>query len=362
MSSELSRASLSSITGQIVVTQQHNFKVEILTKQKDVIWGFDFVSENKIIFTERSSALKILDLKTKKMNVISGGPQVLAAGQGGLLDVALNPKDKTQVYLTYAFPYEKGKSVTALGVGSFKEDKLLGFKLIFKSNDANSNTIHFGSRVVFDNLGNLYLSIGDRDKRDKAQSLDSHNGKILRLKSDGTAASGNPFLKVPKAQPEIWSLGHRNPQGLAYDSETDSLWEAEFGPRGGDELNLIQSGENYGWPKVTYGREYWGPSIGVKKQKGFVEPIAYWVPSISPSGVMLYRGSSFKKWTGNIFLANLSSTHIRRLKIENNKVIEQEELLSELGTRFRQIKAGPNGHIYFSTDNGELGRLIPALK
>lgn len=355
---KLVNASVTALGDQIFSAKDHKFKVEVLTTQRDVIWGFDFIATDQIVFTERSSALKVLNLNTKKVTNISGAPAVYAKGQGGLLDVAVHPIEPNQIYLTYAAPAEGGTASTALGVGTIKDEKLMGFKQIFKTTDANDNKIHFGSRVVFDGSGHLFLSIGDRNERDKAQSLNFHNGKILRLNLDGTPAKENPFAGVKGALPEIWSLGHRNPQGLFFDSLSNTLWEAEFGPRGGDEINLIQAGSNYGWPIVTWGREYWGPSIGVKNKKGFVDPVTHWVPSISPSGIMVYKGTSFTKWSGNIFLANLSGTHLRRLKLENNQVVEQEELLVNKGIRFRQVKTGPDGAIYFSTDAGELARLI----
>jgi glucose/arabinose dehydrogenase len=349
-------------TDKVFLSKDHKFKVETLTKQSDVIWGFDFVSNDEVLFSERGGVLKLLNLKTKTVAVVEGGPAVWARGQGGLLDVAVNPKNSRQVFLSYSVPVEKKMASTAIGVGTLNGQKLEGFKKIFEAFEANSNTIHFGSRIVFDEAGHLLFTVGDRDERERAQDLSYHNGKVLRIKTDGIAPEDNPFTKTKGARPEIWSLGHRNPQGLAIDATTGRVWEAEFGPRGGDELNLIKPGENYGWPKVTFGKEYWGPSIGVKELKGYISPVAHWVPSISPSGLMFYNKNLFAKWQGNLFLANLSERHIRRLKIENEKVVEQETLLSDLEIRFRQVKVGPSGEIYFSTDNGEIGRIVPAIK
>jgi glucose/arabinose dehydrogenase len=345
---------------KIFKSQTETFKVETLTSQKDVIWGFDFISDHEIIFTERSGVLKLLNLKTKNVSEISGAPLVRAKGQGGLLDVAVNPNKKNEVYLSFSNPQGQDKASTSVGYGIIEGSKLKSFKTIFTAYDANDENIHFGSRIVFDGKGYIYFSVGDRDEREKAQSLSFHNGKIMRLKVDGSVPEDNPFFTTKDAKPEIWSLGHRNPQGLVFDKLSGKLWEAEFGPRGGDELNLIERGGNYGWPRVTYGREYWGPSIGVKELKGFIAPVEHWVPSISPSGLMIYSGKQFKNWSGNIFLANLSGSHIRRLKIENNKVLVQEVLLDSLGARFRQVKEGQEGHIYFSTDDGNLARIILA--
>lgn len=344
---------------KVFKSKDYRFKVETLTSQDDVIWGFDFISADEVILTERGGQLKLLNLKTKKIKNVSGAPAVWSKGQGGLLDVAVNPLKKNQVYLSYSHPSGKDKASTAIGVGMLSGEKLNDFKKIFEAFDANDEKIHFGSRIIFDDKGYIYFSVGERNERHKAQDLGFHNGKIMRLKVDGSVPQDNPFIQNKNAKPEIWSLGHRNPQGLARDPTTGQIWEAEFGPRGGDELNLIRPGENYGWPKVTYGKEYWGPSIGVKEQTGFTAPITYWVPSISPSGLMFYNGQLFPKWNGHLFLANLSGTHIRRLKIENEKVTEQEELLADFGIRFRQIKSGPEGSIYFSTDGGELARIIP---
>jgi glucose/arabinose dehydrogenase len=344
----------------VIALKDYKIKVETLAQQSDVIWGFDFVSDDQILFTERGGKLKLLNLKTKKVEIVSGAPKVWATGQGGLLDVAVNPSNKTQIFLSYSIKKDKDNGTTAIGTGILKDGRLEQFKQIFEAHEANDNKIHFGSRFAFDGKGHMFFSVGDRNDRDKAQSLKHHNGKILRLKTDGTSPSDNPFAKNKDALPEIWSLGHRNPQGLAFDSASGKLWQTEFGPRGGDELNLIRPGENFGWPKVTYGKEYWGPSIGVKEQTGFVSPIAYWVPSISPSGLAIYDGKLFPKWKGNIFLANLGSTHIRRLKIENDKVTEQEQMLTDLDYRFRQIRVGREGEIYFSTDYGILGKIIPA--
>ncbi len=334
-------------------------KNEVLITQEDVVWGFDFLSNEEVIFTQRDGSLKKLNLKSKEVVAIKGAPAVKARGQGGLLDVKIHPKDKTKIYLSYSEPVGKKDATTAVGFGKLEGNEIRNFTKIFTASDPSDERIHFGSRLDFDSRGFLFITVGDRDDRKKAQLLSHHNGKILRIKEDGSIPEDNPFVNTKDAKPEIWSFGHRNPQGLNIDQTTGKIWSAEFGPRGGDEINLVEKGQNYGWPEITYGSEYWGPSIGKKEKAGMIQPVAYWVPSISPSGLIVYQGSKFSQWKGNIFLANLSSTHIRRLEIKNDKVTQQEELLKNLGFRFRQIKEGPDGLIYYSTDGGQIGRISP---
>ena len=237
----------------------------------------------------------------------------------------------------------------------------MDLKKIFTGNNLDADGIHFGSRLEFDDKGYLFVSLGERNVRERSQQLSFHNGKIIRLKDDGSIPHDNPFSRDTNAKPEIWSYGHRNPQGLVRDPKTGDLWSTEMGPRGGDELNLIKAGANYGWPVITYGREYYGPKIGEGTHKdGMEQPIAYWVPSISPSGMTIYHGEVFPKWKGNIFLGNLSGAHLRRLVLnDQKKVIHQEELLKSQNYRIRNVRSGPDGYRYISTDSGLIARLIP---
>ncbi len=333
------------------------FDVQVLYQGKDVVWGFDFIDADTMLFTERGGLLKKLTIKSKKVENISGTPAVNAQGQGGLLDVRVRNKNK--IYFSYAESVgDKATTVVAMAV--YDGARLTNIKKIFSGHEPTGKEVHFGSRIDFDNAGHVFFGMGDRDDRHRAQKLEFNNGKIMRLNEDGSVPQDNPFVKTAGARPEIWSYGHRNPQGLVWNVKTNELWEAEYGPRGGDEINLVQPGRNYGWPVITYGKEYWGPSIGEGTEKaGMEQPISYWVPSISPSGIGFYTGSAFPKWTGNLFLANLSSTHLRRLVIENQKVIAQEELLKDKKWRFRHVRQGPDEFLYFSTDEGLIGRLIP---
>lgn len=347
---------------KVYQSEGQKFKIEKLFSGKDVIWGFDFLDSkeaNEIIFSERDSGkLRYLNLKTRASHEIQGVPKVFAESQGGLLDVYYDAKNQ-DLYLTYSEPEGK-RATTSLFRGKLSSDKkkLTGQRL-FQAQAWSTKGLHFGSRVAIDKDGFIFLSVGERNERDEAQKLSNHQGKILRLTKEGKAASDNPFVQTKGALPEIWSYGHRNPQGLAFDSK-GVLWEAEFGPRGGDEVNIVEKGKNYGWPVVTYGKEYWGPSIGVTSKEGMSQPLFYWVPSISPSGLMLYEGEAFPKFKGNLFLATLSGSHLHRVVFDNAYTVQREEkLLEDLEERFRQVKQDSLGRIYLSTDSGQLLRLSP---
>lgn len=343
------------------ISEGQSFIVETLFEGKDVIWGFDFLNPNdanEMIFTERDGKLRFLDLKTKKAQEITGAPKVFNQSQGGLLDVYIDHKTN-DIFLTYSEPVDK-KATTSLMKGKLSADKksFLGTR-IFQAQALESTGEHFGSRIAIDKDGFLFMGVGERNVRARAQDLNTHHGKILRLTKDGKAAAGNPFIGIKGALPEIWSYGHRNPQGLIIDLD-GSLLDAEFGPRGGDEVNLIEKGANYGWPVITYGKEYWGPSIGTKEKAGMKQPLYYWVPSISPSGMMMYKGSAFPKFNGNLFLATLAGSHLHRVVTDKNrKLLKEEKLLEDLEDRFRQVKTGPDGMIYLSTDSGKILRLKP---
>lgn len=333
-----------------------NLKTDILVERSEVIWGFDFLKDGQVIFSERSGDLFLFDPKTKKTVKVEGTPEVYDRGQGGLLDVRVHPKTQ-EIFLTYSEKVEKRKSTTALGKGSLTGNKL-SFKKVFSASPASSNDYHYGSRVVFDNKDHLYLSVGERGERELIQKLDNHLGKILRLNLDGTVPKDNPYVGNKIAKEEIYSFGHRNPQGLSIRPDTDEVWEAEMGPRGGDEVNLIKPQANYGWPEITYGREYTGGKIGEGQTRSdVIGPIVYWTPSISPSGMTFYTGDKMPQWKGNLFLGCLSGEHIRRLILKDNKVISQEELLKDKDWRFRQLRTGPDGYLWFATDNGKLGRI-----
>lgn len=343
--------------GDVIKSKHHSFKIEKILQGEDVIWGMDFFNDNEFFFTERSGALKLYD--GKKIMTIKGAPKVFSEGQGGLLDVKVKAIGEIKyIYLTYS-KMQKNGAVTALARATFnrKNLQLENLKDLFISNGKSTKGIHFGSRLVFLE-DKIFMGIGERGLRDMAQDKSTHHGSIIRLNLDGSIPQDNPRKDDKNFAKEIWSYGHRNPQGIDSDLQ-GNIWDSEFGPRGGDEINLIKRAANYGWPIITYGKEYWGPKIGETHKQGMEQPIKYWTPSISPSGLMIYKADAFKNWKGDFFLANLSSRHLRRLRIEKNQVSEEEELLANLKERMRHVMSGPQGFIYITTDSGKIYVLRP---
>ena len=322
------------------------------SKSNNVVWSFDFLSEKKMILTERGGDLILFNLLTREKTILLS-PKYTAAGQGGLLDVhhrKINNQDV--IYLTFSEEFQ-GTLTTSLARGVLRNKQIYNMVTLFRAKVKGDSGRHFGSRLAF-KKNHIFLTIGDRGQRDLAQDLTFHNGKILRLTLDGKSSPGNPFFRSNQALSEIWSYGHRNPQGIDFDPLTGQLFSVEFGPRGGDELNLIERGKNYGWPIITYGREYYGPRIGTTHKKGMEQPIIHWSPSISPSGMVFYRGDRIPEWKNNLFLANLSSQHLRRLVMQNGKVLHQEVLFEDMRERFRHVRNGPDGFLYVSTDSGKI--------
>lgn len=354
-----------SVTNRFKILKKYSdtsepFSVEILAENLGVVWGMVFISRKEILFTEREGRIGKLNTQTGKVKFVSGAPPVYAHGQGGLLDIALHPQfmKNKKVYLSYSKAKNK-KQTTAIAVGILKGNKLTQLKDIFIVQPFISASRHFGSRLAFSKKGFLYVTIGDRTERHFAQKTDNHFGKVLRLTHTGKAPKDNPFVSVKGALPEIWSLGHRNPQGLFIKRDTGEIWEQEHGPRGGDEINLIKKGRNYGWPVITYGREYWGPRIGKYKKKGMEQPIKYYTPSIAPCGLLIYSGKIFKTWKDSFFSGALVLEHLNRLEIVKKKVKKEERLLSDLQLRVRHVIEGPKGFIYISVDQGKILRLKP---
>lgn len=338
----------------VAAPQEETVGSEFLIDRTDVIWGFDFLPDQNIIFTERAGKIFSLNTATKAVTEITGGPVVLANGESGLLDLKLHPSfaDNNLVYLCFS----TADRSQALGRGTLNGARLENFEVIFKASDQNSSNRHFGCRIEFETNSRLFLSIGDQLEDSQAQVLSSYLGKILRLNDDGSFPPDNPFVTTPGAHPEIWSLGHRNPQGIAIRPETNEVFSSEHGPTGGDELNIIEEGQNYGWPRVTIGQP--AGDLG-QSAPGFVDPIASWTPAIAPSGIMFYSGNEIPGWRGSLFMATLRGEHIRRITLSGRTVTSQEVLLGNLGLRFRNVRQGPDGLIYFSTDDGKIGRILP---
>jgi glucose/arabinose dehydrogenase len=329
-------------------------RLEKVFQGEDVIWGMDFVSDHEMIFSERKGKLKLLDLKTNKVQELGGVPKVFAEDQGGLLDVFFDRKDQT-LYLTYSDP-SAPKPATSLFKAKLSADKksIKGSRIFQAKVIEVDDGMHFGSRVLVDSKGFIFMSLGERNKRDFAQRLDNDQGKIIRLTNEGKAPADNPFIGKKDALPEIWSYGHRNPQGLALNSKGE-LYNAEFGPRGGDEVNLIKKGANYGWPVITFGREYYGPKIGSTSKEGMEQPVFYWVPSINPSGMTFYNEKALPAFKDHLILALLSG-HILRINLDTKK---ETKILEDLDERVRQVKVGPDEFLYLSTDSGKLLRIRP---
>lgn len=341
------------------------FEAKIITKELKFPWGIAPLPEGRFLITEKLGTMRIADANGTTSAPITGIPAVDASGQGGLLGLTIDPDFSNNRMIYWSFSEKKaGKNLTAIAKGKLSGDekKIENATVIYRAEPAYDGSLHYGGRILFDKTGNLVISTGERsDKvtRPQAQDLKSALGKIVRITKDGQPAPGNPFLNNSSARPELYSYGHRNVQGLAFHPVTGDLWETEFGPRGGDELNRIEPGKNYGWPIITYGIEYSGGKIGdaIQQKEGMEQPVYYWDPVLSPSGITFYSSDSIPEWKNNLFIGGLSSTHIARLVIENNKVVGEERLLSEEGQRFRDITQGKDGALYAITDEGRLYRI-----
>lgn len=339
------------------------FESKVLNSDLKSPWGIVSLPDGKFLITEKAGTMKIVSQDGTLSSTLTGIPKVDPQGQGGLLGVTIDPAfdQNRMVYWAFAEPVSGG-NLTSLAKGKLSADEksIENAVVIYRATPAYDGKLHYGGRVVFDKQGNLLLSTGERsdmETRVQAQDPKSGLGKVIRLTTEGKAAAGNP--SIDPARPEIYSYGHRNVQGMAIHPVTGDLWEAEFGPRGGDEINLIQAGKNYGWPTITYGIEYSGATIGegITQKEGLEQPVYYWDPSISPSGITFYTGTNVPEWENNLFVGALSGMHIARLVIENNKVVGEERLLSGENQRFRAITQGNDGALYAVTDQGRLYRI-----
>lgn len=347
----------------IVDKQVLSQSLEQVLRDDGVIWSFAFTPDGKILYTLRSGRLKIFDPVTKKSTALGDIPMVWAQGQGGLLEVALaHDFEKSKiVYLTYAKDLGKLRT-TALGSAVLRGLNLTQWKELFVALPGTDETVHFGGKLLVEKDG-IFMTVGERGVRDLAQNLDNHMGKILHLTLDGKAHPTNPFYKNKKGLPEIYSWGHRNPQGIARHPVTRDLWAHEHGPRGGDEINRIVSGKNYGWPAITFGREYHGPLIGEgTEKKGMEQPVYYYVPSIAPSGLVIYGGKRYSPWQGHFLLGSLVLTHLNVVRIAAQSSPEEKRFFTSQGLRIRDVRLSPDDWLYFSTDGGLLYRIVPAHK
>lgn len=346
---------------EILATHQEDgLMVEEIYNGEDVVWGFDFLNQHEILFSYRGGKLFHLNISNNKKTQMKGLPEIIARGQGGLLDVLIHRDDNDGIwiYITYSDNGEQSGTTVSLARAKWNSGQELSFERIFKANAYARPGRHYGSRVVIQDQY-LYMSIGDRGVRDEAQNSLTHNGSIIRLHLDGSIPSTNPFYSNSEYLSEIYTYGHRNPQGLSFHPQTRELWSCEFGPKGGDEINLIRAARNYGWPKMTYGREYSGAYIAPGHVEGMEPSIIHFTPAISPSGMTFYTGDKIDGWQGHLILAALGSRHIHRviLREGKNEVKKTKRYLEQYNQRIRHVRQGEDGYLYFSTDSGKIARL-----
>jgi glucose/arabinose dehydrogenase len=351
---------------QTARTEEHVVRAVTVVAGLDHPWSVAFLPDGRMLITERPGRLRVVGKDGQLApRPVAGLPAGIAEhGQGGLLDVVLHPKfaDNTWVYLSYAARDATGVG-TEVARGKLAGDRLTDVQTLFRMQPKSGGGRHFGSRLVFDRDGFLFITLGDRGEQDRAQRLDDHAGKIVRLHDDGRVPAANPFTQRAGARPEIFSLGNRNVQGAALHPRTGALWAHEHGPQGGDEVNVIRAGVNYGWPVITYGVNYGiGTQIGEGTAKaGMAQPILHWVPSIAPSGMAFYDGDRFARWKGDLFVGALRDRMIVRLRLDGERVVREERMFIGTLGRIRDVRAGPDGLLYLLTDesDGKLIRLEP---
>ncbi len=350
----------------IFTSTAQTVKLDTVVKGISVPWGMAFLPNGELLVTERSGKLYRVT-KNKSLQAIDGVPEVVAEGQGGLLDVKLHPDFKTNnvIYLSYSIPKKEDSillSTTAVTRAVLKGNSLTQQQKIFEALPYSRTRHHYGSRMEFDNNKNLYISVGDRGNHDEnPQSLERFPGKIHRIKDDGSIPSDNPYVNQQGAMPSVYSYGHRNIQGMTVNPTTGALWAHEHGPRGGDEINIVQKAKNYGWPVITYGLNYNGTVLSpLSAKEGMEQPQLYWLPSIGPSGMAFVTGDRYKAWKGHLLVGSLRFKYLNLCKMKDNKITGQEILLKNIG-RVRDVRMGPDGYIYVSVESpGAIFRLLPA--
>ncbi len=350
---------------QRIQTEEHALRVEQVLSGLSYPWGMEFLPDGRMLITERPGRLRLVVDGELLSEPVAGLPEIAVNGQGGLLDVRAHPDFAANrlVYFSYAAPGEGG-SGTAAARGRLRENRLEDLEVLFSMEPKSDSGRHFGSRLVFDRDGYLYVTLGDRGERERAQQTDDHAGSVIRLHADGRVPDDNPFVGQKGWKPGIFTYGHRNLQGATLHPRTGEVWTHEHGPQGGDEVNIIRAGRNYGWPVITYGVNYViGTQIGEGTHKpGMEQPLHYWVPSIAPSGMSFYDAARFPRWQGNLFVGALKDRSLVRLVLEGEQVVHEERFLINAIGRIRAVAQGPDGLLYLLTDddNGGLYRLVPA--
>jgi glucose/arabinose dehydrogenase len=342
-----------------------SYEAKVVTATLANPWGIKSLPDGRLLITEKGGNLRIVTAAGVVSNPISGIPAVNASGQGGLLGLCLDPEFTSNRIIYWVFSEAvTGGNITAVAKGRLSNDEktIEGATVIYRTTPANSSNLHYGGRILFDKTGNLVVSTGERsviETRPLAQSVSASLGKSVRITKDGQPAAGNPAFSQMSALPELFTIGHRNPQGLALHPVTGEIWLSEHGPRGGDEINRLKAGANYGWPIITYGIEYNGQAIGgsIQQKDGMEQPVYYWDPVVSPSGMTFYSGNRVPEWENNLFVGALSGKHIVRLAIKDNRVVGEERLLAQENQRFRDITQGNDGALYAITDEGRLYKI-----
>jgi glucose/arabinose dehydrogenase len=347
-------------------TEKHKLRVVTVVTGLSHPWGMVFLPDGRMLVTERPGRMRLVGSDGRISPPIAGVPEVYARGQGGLLDVTLHPgfAGNRLIHFTYAEPGPGGAG-TAAAFARLSDDgtRLENLKVIFRQEPKVEGGLHFGSRIVFAPDGRIFITIGERGQMEIAQDLSFNRGQVIRLEADGRVPADNPFVGRQGARPEIWSYGHRNPQGAAIHPVTGKLWTVEHGPAGGDEVNIPLPGRNYGWPVIGIGRHYHGAPIGIGTHKeGMEQPVYNWNPAIAPSGMDFYTGNKFPAWRGNILVAALRQQMLVRLELAGEKVVHEERMLRDIDRRLRHVRQGPDGYVYLLTDDSDdrILRLEPA--
>lgn len=354
------------IANEVMSSEKHRFTVSSVAKGLDNPWGLAFLPGGGMIVTEREGPVRLVSADGKIGEPLTGMPEVRSSGQGGTLDVAIDPNfaDNQQIYVSFSEPGDGGVGTAVLRATlNASANALENPRIIFRQFPKSYGGRHFGSRLVFSPDGTLFITTGDRGERDRVQDKKINRGQVIRLNTDGSVPKNNPFAGGGDWRPEVWSMGHRNIQGAALNPATGKLWTHEHGARGGDEINIPQAGKNYGWPIISYGTHYSGDKIGIgTARSGLEQPIYYWDPSIAPSGMAFYTGETFPGWKGSLFVGALRGRMLVRLTLDGDKVVSEERLLTNMGARIRDVRQGPDGAVYLLTDssNGEILKLTPA--
>ncbi len=352
------------VADEIYDTEHYRVRVVTVADGLDEPWSLAWLPDGRMLVTERPGSLRIVTADGTVSAPVAGLPDVVDAGQGGLLDVLVDPgfAGNQTIYLSYSEPGTGGKG-TAVASARLAGDRLEDVRVLFRQEPKSQGGRHFGSRLVLARDGTLFVTVGDRGERSGAQDTTINRGQVLRIHTDGRVPADNPFVDSGDARPEIWSYGHRNPQGAALHPATGDLWIHEHGARGGDEVNVPRAGRNYGWPVISYGTHYSGAKIGQGTAKpGMEQPIHYWDPSIAPSGMTFYTGDKFPEWQGNLLVGALKFRLVSRLVLDGEKVVREERMVDGIGARIRDVRQGPDGYVYLLTDasNGRILRLEPA--